>query len=43
MIVLLNNDGVNIGSMISLEMPTRGLIKVVISHHIDKEKNSLTS
>jgi RNA-binding protein YhbY len=43
MTVLLNKDGENIGSAISLEMPTRGLIKVRISHHIHRDKKSLTS
>ena len=43
MIVLLNKDGVNIGSAISLEMPARGLIKIRISHHIYRDKKSLTS
>jgi len=43
MIVLLNKDGANIGSAISLETPTRGLIKVRILHHIYRDKESLTS
>jgi hypothetical protein len=42
-IVLLNKDGANIGSAISLETPARGLIKVRISHHIYRDKKSLTS
>ena len=33
MIVLLNKNGVNISSTISLETPARGLIEVKISHH----------
>jgi RNA-binding protein YhbY len=43
MIVLLNKNGANISSAISLEMPARGLIKVKISCHIYRDEKRLTS